>query len=287
VIHDEHLWVRNPGRTGASLDSYRILSDQMPPRLTEEEHLRLCQLLLDGTKEEKLEARRELTSHNLRLVFELGKTYVAVGFNPMIVLQAGAIAMFQALQTYDYRQGALGTYSDRPVRRAIQRAVNTSDVLAIGETERLWRAQRLLRQGQTLEQVAQVIGYSTEELNELLALGAIQKISIDQPIHEGDDTLMFGDLLESGSQSTEEAVLETELNAKLRCELQLALAPIQYRVVALRYGLIDGYPYSIDAISQLLTIPHKKVFNILYAAILQLRSDEVKHRLRPLLEDLR
>lgn len=254
AIKDDHLWVNEPGSHGASLDSYRVFSDQVPPRLTEAEHIHFCQQLLQGTEEEKLQARRELTTHNLALVFEFGRTFVAAGFNPMIVIQAGAVAMFQSLKMYDYREGAIGTYTGRPIRTAIKRALNTSDILAIGETEKLWRAKRLLRQGQTLEQVAETIG--------------------------------FGDLLESDFPATEEIVLETEFNETLRHELQQALTPLQYRVVALRYGLADGYPYGIEAICQILELPRPTVSRTLRDAFIRLRSPGVKERRSPMWESL-
>jgi RNA polymerase primary sigma factor len=238
-----------------------------------------CNLLHEQLTEFE-RVKRDLSSGNLRLVVSIAKKYRNRGMSFLDLIQEGNTGLMRAVDKYEYRRGfKFSTYATWWIRQAITRAiadqartiripVHMIDVLSkLQQTAK--RLQHELRRQPTHEETALAAGISLEESLHVLDIGRTP-VSLDRPIGEGDDC-SFGEFVEDAHT---ENPLKLANNSLLREKIDELLKTLTYRereIIRLRYGLTDGYCYTLEEVGRIFKVTRERVRQIEAKAVAKLQ----------------
>ena len=240
---------------------------------------RRCEQLRKQLKEFE-RVKRELSSGNLRLVVSVAKKYRNRGMSFLDLIQEGNTGLMRAVDKYEYRRGfKFSTYATWWIRQAITRAiadqartiripVHMIDVLSkLQQTAK--RLQHELGRLPTHEETAREAGIDLEESLHVLDIGRTP-VSLDRPIGEGEDC-SFGEFVED---SHTDNPMKLANNGLLREKIDELLKTLTYRereIVRLRYGLADGYCYTLEEVGRLFKVTRERVRQIEAKAVAKLQ----------------
>ena len=231
--------------------------------------------------EEFESAKRELSSSNLRLVVSIAKKYRNRGMSFLDLIQEGNTGLMRAVDKYEYRRGfKFSTYATWWIRQAITRAiadqartiripVHMIDVLSrLRNIEK--RLQQETRRLPTTEEIAKIADIPVEEVRRVMDIGR-HPVSLDRPVGEGEDC-SFGEFIED--QSTQSPVRNAS-NGILRSKINDLLKTLTYRereIIRLRYGLGDGYTYTLEEVGRIFRVTRERVRQIEAKAVRKLQN---------------
>jgi len=211
-------------------------------------------------------ARERLITSNLRLVVKIAQEYAEAGLPLIDLIQEGNVGLIEAVDRFDVEKGyRLSTYASWWIRRAILVAITDYSRL-IRIPDYLFRAVRRLEQMRALArdgnfeegEITEALGISADRLRQIESQ-VNEILSLDQAAGaaEGDETLE--DLV------ADETALSPEreaLRLLFRDELEEVLSHIPAReafAIRLRYGIEDGYPYSLAEVGRIMNISRERV----------------------------
>jgi RNA polymerase primary sigma factor len=209
------------------------------PLLTREEEVELAKRIERGD----LEAKEKLINSNLRLVLKFARVYEGHGLSFPDLVQEAMLGLIRATEKFDYRKGfKFSTYAVLWIKQAVQRGLdNTGRQVRIpahvAQRERkINRAASDLATQLDREPTDEEVAERAEvELDEVLALRDMTKVttSLDLPVGEGDTTL--GELYADDRPGVEEELIESEREAAV--EAAVATLPEKAgNVLRLRFG---------------------------------------------------
>ncbi len=121
----------------------------------------------------------------------------------------------------------------------------------------------------TTEEVAELAGIELEEVRRVLDIGR-HPVSLDRPVGDSEDS-SFGEFLED--QDTETPI-KSASNVILRSKIETLLKTLTYRereIIRLRYGLTDGYNYTLEEVGRIFKVTRERVRQIEAKAVKKLQ----------------
>ncbi|MCH7727131.1 MAG: sigma-70 family RNA polymerase sigma factor [Planctomycetes bacterium] len=224
--------------------------------------------------------KRELSSGNLRLVVSIAKKYRNRGLSFLDLIQEGNTGLMRAVDKYEYRRGfKFSTYATWWIRQAITRAIADQartiriPVHMIDVLSKLRNIQKRLlqelKQEPTTEEIAERAGICTEEVRRVMDIGR-HPVSLDRPVGESEDC-SFGEFIEDCSS---ENPVRAANNGILRQKIEQLLKTLTYRereIVRLRYGIGDGYTYTLEEVGRIFRVTRERVRQIEAKALRKLQ----------------
>jgi RNA polymerase primary sigma factor len=237
--------------------------------------------------------RQKLSAANLRLVVSIAKRYRNRGISFLDLIQEGNTGLLRAVDKFEPSRGfKFSTYATWWIRQAISRSIadhsrtirvpvhmltTVNKVLDAGN-----RATQTRRGRPTIEETAGEAGMSVEAARRAIKANR-RMLSLDVPLGDAGENYL-GELLPDQRHNDP---LQNINQDALKSGINEALGSLSYRereIVRLRYGLSDGYAYTLSEVGKIFSVTRERIRQIESEAIRKLQQPSSARKLANFLD---
>ncbi|MEK7804104.1 MAG: sigma-70 family RNA polymerase sigma factor, partial [Planctomycetota bacterium] len=223
------------------------------------------------------------------------KKYRNRGLSFLDLIQEGNTGLMRAVDKYEYRRGyKFSTYATWWIRQAITRSIADQartiriPVHMIETMSKIRNVSKKLLQDKgrepTLEEIAREVKITVAEARRVLKISRHQ-ISLDRPVGESEDS-SFGDFIEDEkAESPVSAATQEMLKDKIDCVLE-TLTYREREIIKLRYGIGDGYTYTLEEVGKIFKVTRERVRQIEAKAVRKLQHPIRSRKLEGFLDGI-
>ena len=234
-------------------------------------------------------AREHLITANSRLVISVAKKYMGRGVPFLDLIQEGNIGLIRAAKKFDYRRGhKFSTYATWWIRQAVTRAIADQGrtirvpVHMGDQINKLLRVQHQITQrlgrDPSVEELADALEVPAKKVENMIQV-ARRPLSLETPTDDEDDSVL-ADFIEDQEASAPDDSATFNLLREHLDEVLHNLPPREVRILQLRYGLLDGQPYTLEEVGRKMGVTRERVRQIEAQALSRLRHPSIRRKLR-------
>lgn len=232
------------------------------------------------------DAKRTLANGNLRLVISIAKKYRNNQVPFLDIIQEGNAGLMRAVEKYEFRRGfKFSTYATWWIRQSITRSLSDSSRvirLPVHIVELLSKIEKATKKlchqtgdDPSPEEIVREVQIKHPEFT-LTDYYRLQKVakspaSLDKPVNGDPEESLFGELIEDERHDSPiQAASKNMLRDRL-LEVIDSLAMREREILKLRFGLGDGYIYTLEEVGRIFKVTRERVRQIEAKALRKLR----------------
>lgn len=277
-VHRMYNHLLKTNRDGFDKNLYQMEWSEFCKRRT------FCKLQFDIYQD----AKRDLANGNLRLVVSIAKKYRNSQVAFLDIIQEGNAGLMRAVEKYEHRRGfKFSTYATWWIRQSITRSLSDSSRvirLPVHIVEQLSKIEKATKKlalethkdpdpEQIVQEVRTNFKYPDFTINDYYRIQKVAKspVSLDKPVSGDAEESMFGDLIEdTRNESPIQAAAKNMLKERL-LDIIDTLSVREREIVKLRFGLGDGYIYTLEEVGRIFKVTRERVRQIEAKALRKLR----------------
>jgi len=234
-------------------------------------------------------AREHLIMANTRLVISVAKRYRGRGVPFHDLIQEGNLGLMRAADKFDPDRGyKFSTYATWWIRQAVTRALSDQGrtirlpVHMVESINKLNRTAYLMEQDRgrppSPEEIADEVGLKPRKVHWMMKV-ARRPLSLQKPVGEEKDSELGNFIEDNETPPPSEAAEQTLLRTTLE-KLLSTLRPREERILRMRFGLQDGYRYTLEEVGERFGLTRERIRQIEKQALRRLRHPQRSRRLK-------
>jgi RNA polymerase primary sigma factor len=245
--------------------------------LTPAEELDLARRVRRGD----MAAREQMITANLRLVVKHARNYEGLGLPLLDLINEGNLGLMKGVQRYNPAKGAkLSSYASWWIKQSLRRALSNQSktirlpIHVVESLTHMRRAEAKLREAldrePTDDEVADHLGISVRRVRHYRR-AAQAPVSLDSPV-SADDNTEISEIVADSNATNPFAELAKNTDNELVKEVLATLNARENQVLAMRFGLDDGRPKTLEDVGKKLGVTKERIRQIQEQALEKMRA---------------
>ena len=276
-LDDEKVYSSDDEQATADAIKIYLKDIQKSRLLTAEDERELAGLIAEGDAS----ARERMIESNLRLVVKIAKRYMNRGLPFLDLIEEGNMGLIKAVEKFKISKGCrFSTYATWWIRQSIERAlVNQSRTIRLpvhvaDDINKLVKINReliqRLKRDPSDEEIAEAMGSNPAHVRKMMIL-VKKTYSIEHPMGDNEDYSLI-DTIEDKTQSDPGNMIEDLDRFTHVMEWMEELNENEREILAMRFGLDDREPQTLDTIGQKFGVTRERIRQIEAKSLMKLRK---------------